>query len=121
VWAFRALLTTGSAAALSNQGKPTLMVPLACETTYDVSPSANVLGHQLLYAGDQGAVAISGAVALSSLAENELMANHVLGGLDAGLTLGEAVQQGREALGSSRQELLDNWLTQGDAALGMER
>ena len=121
VWAFRALLTTGTAAALSNQGKPTLMVPLACETTYDVSPSANVLGHQLLYAGDQGAVAISGAVALSSLAENELMANHVLGGLDAGLTLGEAVQQGREALGSSRQELLDNWLTQGDAALGMER
>ena len=39
------------------------MVPLACETTYDISPSADVLGHQLLYAGEQGALAITGAVA----------------------------------------------------------
>lgn len=119
VWGFRGLLTPSSAAALTNAGRPTIMVPLACETTYDISPSANVLGHQLLFAGDQGALAISGAVALSSLHENERMADQVLAGLEAGLTLGEAVQAGRRALGSSNLELQDNWITQGDVAIGL--
>jgi histidine ammonia-lyase len=119
VWSFRGLLTAASAAALSNDGQPTLMVPLACETTYDVSPNANVLGHQLLFAGDHGALAITGAAALSSLEENERMANHVLAGLKAGLTLGEAVLTGRRALGDEHQELQDNWLTQGDVAIAL--
>ncbi len=119
VWAFRGLLTTSTAAALTNHGLPTVMIPLACESTYDISPNANVLGHQLLFAGDQGALAISGAVALSNLDENELMADHVLAGLKAGLTLGEAVAEGRRVLGSERQELLDNWTTQGDVAVRM--
>jgi hypothetical protein len=121
MWAFRGLLTPASVADLTNFDLPTLMLPLACETTYDISPSADVLGHQLLYAGDQGALAISGAVSLASLDENELMANHVLGGLESGLTLGEAVQAGREALGSAHQMVQDNWLTQGDVTLRMER
>lgn len=119
VWAFRGLLTADAVAALTNDGRPTIMVPLACETTYDISPSADVLGHQLLFAGDQGALAISGAVALSSLHDNERMANHVLEGLRAGRTLGEAVQAGRRALGTSNQELQDNWVTQGDVAIGL--
>lgn len=119
VWAFRGLLTAGSVATLGNGGLPTLVVPLACETTYDVSPNANVLGHQLLYGGDRGALAISGAVALSSLSDNERMAEHVLDGLAAGLTLGEAVQAGREALGGEYQTLQDNWMTQGDVTTRM--
>ena len=119
VWAFRGLMTTGTVASLPNDGKPTLMVPLACETTYDVSPNANVLGHRLLYGGGNGAVAVSGAVALSSLRDNELMARQVLSGLEAGMTLGEAVLMGRRSLGSEQQELQDNWLTQGDVAVGL--
>ncbi len=121
VWAFRGLMTTGTVAGLPNNGKPTLMVPLACETTYDVSPNANVLGHRLLYGGDNGAVAVSGAVALSSLRDNELMARRVLSGLRDGLTLGEAVLTGRRELGAGQQELQDNWLTQGDVVLGLGR
>lgn len=119
VWSFRGLLTTGVAASLTNVGLPTVMVPLACETTYDISPTANVLGHQLLFAKDGGALAISGAVALANLDENERMANHVLSGLDAGLTLGEAVLEGRRALGAPFQELQDNWVTQGDVAVSL--
>ena len=119
VWAFRALLTAAEAATLTNDGRPTIMVPLACETTYDISPSANVLGHQLLYGGEHGALAISGAVALSSLHDNERMAGYVLAGLKAGLTLGEAVLEGRRALGTSNPELQDNWITQGDVAVGL--
>jgi hypothetical protein len=120
VWGFRSLLTPGTAAALTNHGRPTIMVPLACETTYDISPNANVLGHQLLYAGGQGALAISGAVSLASLQANERMAEHVIDGLKAGLTLGEAVQAGRNAIGSSNRELQDNWLTQGDVTVRLE-
>ncbi len=116
VWAYRSLLTAGSVETLTNFGRPTVIVPLACETTYDISPSADVLGHQLLYAGEQGALAISGAVALSSLDDNERMAEFILDGLNAGLTLGEAVQAGREALGAAFQTLQDNWMTQGDVA-----
>ncbi len=97
------------------------MLPLACETTYDISPSADVLGHQLLYSGEQGALAISGAVSLANIDDNERMADHILDGLESGLTLGEAVQAGREALGSAYQTLQDNWLTQGDVTLKLER
>ena len=121
VWSFRGLMTTGTVAGLPNDGKPSLMVPLACETTYDVSPNANVLGHRLLYGGGNGAVAVSGAVALSNLQENEVMARHVLTALDSGMTLGEAVLAGRRALGPGQQELQDNWLTQGDVAIGLGR
>ncbi len=120
-WAFRGLLTPSSVAGLTNIGRPTLMLPLACETTYDISPSADVLGHQLLYSGEQGALAISGAVSLANLEDNERMASHILDGLESGMTLGEAVQAGREALGSAYQTLQDNWLTQGDVTLKMER
>ena len=120
-WTYRGLLTPASVAGLTNFGRPTLMLPLACETTYDISPSADVLGHQLLYSGDQGALAISGAVSLANLDDNERMANHILDGLESGMTLGEAVQAGREALGSAYQTLQDNWLTQGDVTLKMER
>ncbi|MCH7665136.1 MAG: hypothetical protein IH936_04305 [Acidobacteria bacterium] len=114
VWAFRSLVTASSVETLTNFGLPTVMVPLACETTYDISPNANVLGHQLLYGGGQGALAISGAVALSNLNDNERMAAFILDGLKSGLTLGEAVQAGRDALGTDYQTLLDNWMTQGD-------
>lgn len=120
VWAFRSLLTPSTAATLTNHGRPTIMVPLACETTYDISPNANVLGHRLLFSGANGALAISGAVALSSLDGNERMANHVLDGLAAGRTLGEAVLDGRRAVGASNQELQDNWLTQGDVAVKLK-
>lgn len=120
-WAYRGLMTSSTVAGLTNVDHPTLMLPLACETSYDSSPSANVLGHQLLYAGGQGALAISGAVSLSNLDDNERMAGHILAGLKTGLTLGEAVQAGREALGTTHQVLQDNWLTQGDATLKLER
>ena len=120
-WAYRGLLTPAGAAALTNVDAPTLVLPLACETSYDISPSANVLGHQLMYAGEQGALAISGAVSLANLDDNERMANHILSGLAAGMTLGESVQAGREALGSVYQTLNDNWLTQGDVTLKLER
>jgi hypothetical protein len=120
-WAYRGLLTPASAAALTNVDAPTLVLPLACETSYDISPYANVLGHQLMYAGEQGALAISGAVSLANLDDNERMANHILSGLAAGATLGEAVQVGREALGTMYQVLQDNWLTQGDVTLKLER
>ena len=120
VWAFRGLLTASNVTELTNSGRPTIMVPLACETTYDISPNANVLGHQLLFGGDQGALAISGAVSLANLSHNELMATHVIQGLESGLTLGEAVLAGRQALGTAYQELQDNWLTQGDVAAGLQ-
>ena len=120
-WAYRGLLTPASVSGLTNFDRPTLMIPLACETSYDFSPNADVLGHQLLYAGLQGAVAISGAVSLANLDDNERMADHILAGLASGMTLGEAVQAGREALGGVYQTLQDNWLTQGDVTLKMER
>ena len=53
-WALRTLLNSDTVPDLGNSGKPTMMVTLACQTTYDVSPNANLLGHQLLYGGDVG-------------------------------------------------------------------
>lgn len=101
---------------LDNAGLPTLMVPLTCQVSYDSSPSALVLGHQLLYAGDFGAVTISGGASLTRLDHNETMVNHVIAGLEQGLSIGEAVQLGRESIGRSNPDLQNNWVTQGDVA-----
>ena len=48
------------------------------------------------------------------------MAGRVLEGLRAGLTLGEAVQAGRQAIGPMDATLQDDWLTQGDVTLRLD-
>ena len=121
-WAYRGVLTPASAAGLTNIGRPTLMLPLACETTYDISPVADVLGTPTSLFGWAGSTGDQRCgLPRESRRERTNGQSHPWTASNRVLTLGEAVQAGREALGGAYQTLQDNWLTQGDVTLKLER
>jgi len=117
MWTFNGLMTPSVASSLINAGKPTFVMPLACYTTYHVLPTFNSLSHQLTVAGDYGAVVVTGAISLSSLADNERLANGIIDKmLFEGKTLGQAVLQTKQEPGIS-SDLKVNWQTLGDPTI----
>lgn len=124
-WTFDGLLTSETVSRLGNSGKPTLIMPLTCYTTYFVDPAVNSLSHQLLNTLDRGAVAVHGAATLSHYSDNEVLSTRILRRmLDDGETLGEAIlrakQQLREQSGDRYETVLINWALLGDPSLRIE-
>jgi len=118
VWTRPGLMTPSVAGSLTNAGKPTFIMPLACYTTYHVLPTFNSLSHQLMVSGDMGAVVVTGAIALSSLQTNETLANGIIDKMfNQGKTLGQAVLGTKQGLDSSETDALINWETLGDPTL----
>jgi len=92
-------------------------MPLACYTTYHVLPTFNSLSYQLTVAGDKGAVVVTGAISLSSLLDNETLANGIIDKmLYEGKTLGQAVLETQQGGTISRGGKI-NWQTLGDPTL----
>ncbi len=119
-WSFNNLMTPAIAQNnLTNAGTPTLMMPMACYTTYYSETSTNTLAHQLLLAGDKGAVAIHAAATLSSYQDNERMGTAALESqLIGGQTLGQAIEQARQSV--NVRDVQINWTLLGDPTLRLE-
>ena len=64
-WTFSNLFNTTDAAALTNIGRPFVVVQWGCWNTYYVDPSNNYLVQKFLFSGNQGAAAVFGAVTLT--------------------------------------------------------
>ncbi len=88
-------------------------MPLACYTTYHVLPTFNSLSHQLMAAGDKGAVVVTGAISLSYLLANGIIDKM----FNQGKTLGQAVLETKQSLGSSTRDVVINRQTLGGALL----
>ena len=119
-WSFSNLMTPAIASDdLENTGTPTLMMPMACYTTYYNEPTTDTLAHQLLLAGDKGAVAIHAAATLSGYDENEAFGITTLGHqLRDRDTLGQAVEKARRS--SPSRDVRINWTLLGDPTLRLE-
>ncbi len=119
-WSFNNLMTPAIAQNnLTNAGTPTLMMPMACYTTFYSETSTNTLAHQLLLAGDQGAVAIHAAATLSRYLDNERMGTATLQNqLIGGQTLGQAIEQARQSVNVRNVQI--NWTLLGDPTLRLE-
>lgn len=113
-WSFNLLLQSSDVAAnLANVGRPTLMMPMACYTTYYNETHTNTLAHQLLLSGEQGAAAIHAAATLSSYQHNEAMGRAILEyQLRDGDTLGMAVERARARV--TDPDVRKNWTVLGD-------
>ena len=59
-WTFSNLFNTENAAALTNTGRPFVVVQWGCWNTYYVDPVNNYLVQRLLFSGDKGAAAVLG-------------------------------------------------------------
>ena len=125
-WTFQSLVSSNELQQLKNHGLPTMVMPLACYTTYYQTPSVNSLAHQWLFASQDspqttGAVAIHGAMVLGDYRDNALFAEKVLDRqLKRNETIGEAILNAKRSL-SPWHHMVNNWALLGDPSLLLER
>jgi hypothetical protein len=123
-WSSSNLFTTAKAAALTNAGKPFMLVQWGCWNTYYVEPVNNGLVSSFLFSGDKGAAAILGAVTLTEIESEQLLGEVLTPRLvKPGMTVGQAVQDAKAELAQTHPDLIDvmlGWTLMGDPALVIE-
>ena len=91
-WTFNNLLTNTIVENDITNTEPTVVLPMACYTTYYEDPGTASLADQLLFKATGGSVAVSGAATLSSLGDNGTFTESILDKMcDGTTTLAEAV------------------------------
>ncbi|MEO7919749.1 MAG: C25 family cysteine peptidase [Thermoanaerobaculia bacterium] len=78
IWTFSGLFDSSDAIALTNVGSPLFVNQFGCWNNYYVSPYYETLAHAFLLAGDQGAAAITGAVALTETGSDSLLGKFLI-------------------------------------------
>lgn len=118
------LLTVGDIASLGNAGSPTVVSQLGCWNNYYVSPSTESLGAKLMLAGEQGAAAVLGSVALTEDINGNRFGLALTRRLAlSGKRLGDAVAEAKRAFSEESQpdsdlrDVLLGWTLLGDPAL----
>ena len=111
-WTFSNLFNTTDAAALTNAGRPFVVVQWGCWNTYYV------------FSGDSGAAAVLGASTLTD-SNSEQMLGELLTPymVTPGMSIGQAMQAAKYELAQTHPELLDillGWSLMGDPALVIE-
>lgn len=124
-WTFQSLVSWQHLQQLENSGLPTMVMPLACYTTYYQTPTVNSLAHQWLFnqqdnGQSSGAVAIHGAMVLGDYRENGLFAEKVLKQqLARKKTIGQAILSAKRQL-APWNHMVNNWALLGDPSLQLE-
>lgn len=120
-WGAQRLLNASTVDGFENEGAPSLIVPLACYTTYYETPEVKSLSELLLTDSNRGAVALSGAALLSATLDNENFTRRLLQQMTIeGVDLGTAVLRTKQSMkgsGGGRSGLIYNWVTLGDPTL----
>ena len=123
-WTFSNLFNTNDAAALTNAGRPFVVVQWGCWNTYYVDPVNNYLVQKFLFSGDRGAVAVLGASTLTDSGSEQLLGELLTPQMvTPGMTIGQALQDAKSELAQTHSELLDvllGWSLMGDPALVIE-
>ena len=117
------LLTPANVASLANSGRPTVVAQYGCWNTYYVSSNGEALLQKFLVAGEQGAAAMVGPVALADAASEAALGKLVTYHLTRpGQTIGAAVQAAKAELagtGAGTADILLGWILLGDPVLAV--
>ena len=120
-WTLGSLFGNADAAALTNLGKPFVVVQWGCWNTYYVDPVYNYLVQKFLLSGNQGAAAVLGGTTLVDSTSEQLLGNLLSQRLALpGETLGQAMRDAKLELAKTHPELVDvmlGWSLMGDPAL----
>lgn len=124
-WANQNLMTPSFAKTLMNQGAPSLMLPLACYTSYYETPEIESLAHSMLLSGDNMAVGISSASVLSIPTHNTKFASLLIERLSQyHQPIGQAVLQVKQeldAMSDDYDDIILNWTTLADPTLSFNQ
>ncbi len=116
-WSYDGLLRESDISTLTNEEKTTIVLPLACYSTYVETPATNTMAYQLLSKSENGAVAIYGATLFSRYSKNGVVASSIIEQLLKGETLGEAVLNTKQNLGNGYQDAILGGTLLGDVTL----
>lgn len=118
------LFHTSDARALTNAGKPAVVVQWGCWNTYFVEPQYQTMGDALLLEGDRGAAAVLGATALTRIPSNEALGQALTARLGQnGATLGGALQTAKDDVAATQPGYTDAfqaWTLLGDPLLNVD-
>lgn len=121
VWGRQSLVYNEVANKFTNSGSPSIVLPLACYTTYYETPDVKSLAEQMLTDNPAGAVVLAGAALLSVSGDNERFGRRLLEKMTVdGLDIGTATLQTKQELLASSpgaQTVVYNWVTLGDPSL----
>ena len=116
-WSWTTLFNNNDAAALTNNGKPTLVAQYGCWTTFYASPYMNTLGHNFMVKGEQGAAAVFGAATLTDADHEQLFGLQLTPLLTQSDTIGEALLQAKKAINPSWRDIQLGYVLLGDPAM----
>jgi hypothetical protein len=120
-WTFSGLFNINYAKALTNAGRPFVVVQWGCWNTYHVDPINTYMVQSFLFSGDRGAAAVLGASTLVDSDSEALLGQLLTPRLvTPGQTLGAALRDAKNELAQTHPELLDvllGWSLMGDPAL----
>jgi hypothetical protein len=123
-WTFAGLFNHNDAAALTNNGKPTVVVQWGCWNNYFVDPIYDTMGHKLMLTGSNGAAAVLGATSLSYDGHEQALGERLSPRMTTpGKSLGAAIQEAKADLAASQPGNKDvqlGWSLLGDPALVIE-
>jgi hypothetical protein len=123
LWTFSNLFSIKDASALTNHGKPFVVVQWGCWNTYYVDPVSNYLVQSFLFSGDQGAASVLGASTLTDSKSEELLGDLLTPRMTTpGVPIGLALRDAKLELAKTHPELLDvllGWSLMGDPALSV--
>ncbi len=121
VWGRQSYVNAEVAQRFTNSQAPSIVIPLACYTTYYEGLVVKSLAESLLTDSASGAVALSGAALLSRSGDNERFGRRLLEELTVtGLDLGSAVLKVKQEIhqySERHQGVVYNWTTLGDPTL----
>jgi len=119
-WSSQHLLDAKDIVNITNNGQTTITLPFACQSTYADSPYTNTMAHQLLTAGENGAVAMYGSAAMSTYGDNGIATGKVVKGLMMGHTLGDSIKEAKRSLGATYRDVIRSGNLIGDVTLELK-
>ena len=122
-WAFdqTSLFSAAEAAALKNNGRPSVISQWGCWNTYYVRPTYDTLAHKFLLSGDNGAAAVTGASTLTQSDSERALGKLMMPKLtQPGVSIGQAMQSAKTELAATHPEMVDvilGWTVLGDPTI----
>ena len=117
-WSFKRLMDVNGIDQLETSQNASIVVPLACYTTYFETLTNESLANKLLFKEGSGAVMIVGAATLGDYAVNGKMLNRMMKAqAKDGMSMGRATTLAKRSLGQQKVTQTNLWTVLGDPTI----
>ncbi len=116
-WSFSQLMSASEVVDLDNYGAPVLITSLGCYTTYYESPDNNSLALQLMFSGENAAVAVHGPSVVGGYEGQFRLSKAIADEMTIKNDIGGAIMAGMLRMPINKRSAVSNWALLGDPSL----